>query len=373
MLNHLIQSRYASVLLLFVLYWMVAAASVSGSVGKWALRDQNPGYGIEEVLDDRAKRPFAYRRLLPEAADLAERVVPGSVKAYVAAKLSPHLTFARATAAADPRYAFRYVVMVYACVAAALGALFVLTALLRKLGFNQQTAILAPVAFLLAFPFVQTVGGYYYDVVELFFLSAAALAAVYQRWIVLCMLAVPATLNKEAFFFFLPTLYPFLRTGMAPKAVLACLAAAIAVSGAVNTWIKWLYAAAPGDVAYFQLFNNLEKYLQPATYLELEVTYGVVGPSGAFIGTLLVLALLVLRAWPACVESVRRHVLIAALLNAPLFAAFCAPGELRNLSLLFVGFVVMLACVIENRRRPAAPQPVQQAAQANHTTASHTT
>ena len=113
------------------------------------------------------------------------------------------------------------------------------------------------------------------------------LAALHGRWILLCLLAVPATLNKEAFFFFLPTLYPILRTRANVKPVLAYLAVAIGISGAMNAWIKWWYAAAPGDVAHLQLLNNIDKYLQLKTYVELEVTYGVVGPSGAFIGTLL--------------------------------------------------------------------------------------
>lgn len=356
MLNKLIWSRGAGLLLMFALYWIVAAASVSGCLGKWGLRDQMPGYGIEQVLDDRASRPFAYRRLLPEAADLAERLTPAALQAYVVAKLSPHRTFARATAAADPRYAFRYVLMLHACFAAALGALFVLSAVLRRFGFGRQTCTLAPMIFLLAFPFIQTGGGYYYDVVELFFLSSALLAALQRRWMVLCVLAVPATLNKEAFLFFLPALYPLLRTAMNPRAALATLAGAIGISGAMNVWIKYLYAAAPGDVAHFQLLGNLKAYARLSSYLELEVTYGIAGPSGTFIGTALLLAILVLRAWPSCPDVMRRHLAIAALVNLPLFLVFCAPGELRNLSLLFVGLVVLIACVIEPEPRPASRQ-----------------
>lgn len=368
MLNRMIRSRWAGLLMLFAVYWIVAAASVSGSIGKWALRDQMPGFGIEEVLDDRAIRPFAYRRLLPEAADMAERLTPAAVKAYAVAKLSPHRTFTRASAAADPRYAFRYVVLFHACFVAALGALFVLSAVLQRVGFSQTTCMLAPMIFLLAFPFIQTGGGYYYDVVELFFLGSALLAALHRRWVVLCLLAVPATWNKEAFLLFLPALYPLLRTAMTPRAALASLAAAFGVSAAMNVWIKYLYAAAPGDVAHYQLLGNLEAYARLSRYLELEVTYGVAGPSGTFIGTGVLLAILVLRAWPSCPDPMRRHVAIAALINLPLFVMFCAPGELRNLSLLFVGTVVLIACVIEPERRPPLqhqPGPALQSAAAS--------
>lgn len=354
MLQKAVHSRFASMLILFVLYWIVAAASVSGSLGKWALRDGSEGFGIERVLDGQATRPFVYRRLLPEAADFAERVSPQSVQHYVADKLSPHRTFARASAASDPKYAFRYVVITYLCLGASLLSLYVLSALLKDLGFSRLTTVVAPIAFVLAFPFVQTVGGYFYDAVELFFLSAAALLAVRGYWLALLALAVPATLNKEAFFFFVPALYPMLRIRHARKTALVAIAATVAVSGIVNAWIKWLYVGAPGDVAQLQLLSNIEQYFYLSTYAQLEVTYGMVGPSGAFLGTLLVVAIVVLRGWSSCPPVARRHLLIAAALNLPLFLVFCAPGELRNLSMLFVGFVILLACVIDSQRSPSA-------------------
>lgn len=352
MLQKAVHSRFASMLTLFVLYWIVAAASVSGSLGKWALRDGEQHFGIERVLDEQAIRPFVYRRLLPEAADFAEQVTPQSVQHYVADKLSPHRTFARASAASDPKYAFRYVVITYLCLGASLLSLFVLSAMLRDLGFARLTATLAPMAFVLAFPYVQTVGGYFYDSVELFFLSAAALLAVRGHWIALVALAVPATLNKEAFFFFVLSLYPMLRLRRDRPTALMALVVTVAVSGIVNAWVKWLYAGAGGDVAHLQLLNNIEKYFYLSTYGQLELTYGMAGPSGAFLGTLLIVAIIVLRGWSSCPQVARQHLIIAAALNLPLFLVFCAPGELRNLSMLFVGFVILLACVIDVQRSP---------------------
>lgn len=357
MLQKAFHSRFASLLLLFLLYWIVAAASMSGSMGKWALRDGNADFGIEQVLEDQASRPFAYRRLLPEAADIAERITPHSVKNYVAVKLSPHRTYTRATAASNPKYAFRYVVIAYLCFGASLLSLVVLSALLRDLGFARLTATLAPMAFILAFPFVQTLGGYYYDSVELLFLSSAALFAMRGHWIVLLALAVPATLNKEAFFFFVPSLYPMLRIRHSRKLALMTIAATMGISGVVNAWIKWLYAGTGGDIAQLHFLNNIEQYLSLSTYVQLELTYGMVGPGSAFLGTLLILAIIVVRGWSYCPQVARQHLIIAAALNLPLFLIFCAPGELRNLSMLFVGFVILLAGVIDFQRSPAPVSP----------------
>jgi hypothetical protein len=350
MLQKVINSRFVSVLVFFVLYWIVAAASTSGSLGKWALRDGNEEFGVEQILDEQAVRPFAYRRLIPEAADLAERIVPKPVKTYVVDKLSPHRTFTRATAAANSRYAFRYVVISYLCFGASLLTLFLLSALLNDLGLGYYKATLAPIAFVLAFPFVQTIGGYFYDSVELFFLSAAALAAIRGRWIFLIALSIPATLNKEAFFFFAISLYPLLLIRCSRRTALISIVAMVVISGGVNAWVKWLYIDAGGGVVSFQLLNNLEKYFNFSTYAQLEVTYGIVGPSGAFLGTLLVVGIIAARGWQSCPKVVRHHLLIAAMLNLPLFVMFCAPGELRNLSLLFVGFVVLIASAIGSQR-----------------------
>jgi hypothetical protein len=354
MLYSLSQSRWASLLLLFSLCWIVATASMSGSIAKWGLRDDVPDYGIEQVLDNTAIKPFAYRRLLPELADFAERITPQRVQAYVVDKLGPYRSYVRTLSSAKERYAFRYIVIMYACLGSCIGSLLVLRRVLKDLGFGSQAALFVPVVFILAFPFVQTVGGYPYDYPELFFMSAALLLALRRHWVWLCLLTIPATLNKESFFFFLITLYPILRGNASNKATLRILGAAILVAGCINIALKWAYLDAGGGTASFQLFNNI-KYFYLSSYREFEVTYGFVGPSGAFIGTLAVIAAIVLRAWPSCSAMMRAHIKFAAVLNLPLFILFCATGELRNLSILFVGFIVLLAYVVD-QHQPSAGQ-----------------
>jgi len=90
----------------------------------------------------------------------------------------------------------------------------------------------------------------------------------------------------------------------------------------------------------------------------LETTYGVIGPSRAFAGTLVLLIVVALRGWPTCPPVARRHIAIATVINLPLFILFAAGGELRNLSLLFPGLVILIACSIrvgERRSAPALP------------------
>lgn len=343
-----VASRWVSYLLLFILYWISATATISGFLGKWALRDSSPTYGIEQVLDNTAIKPFAYRILLPTVASAADRFAPARVKAYAVDKLGPYRTFTRATSSEKANYAFRYVVIIYLCLGFCLASLYALRKILLELNFSKQAATSVPVAFMLAFPFVQTIGGYFYDYPELFFLSVATLLAIRNQWLLLIFISIPATLNKEAFFFFLPALYPLFRAHASRKTVLSVLGAAIALSGLVNIAVKWAYRGAEGGAAHFQLFNNLHKYLLPSTYGQLEITYGFVGPSGPFMGTLLIIAVIIVRGWQYCPARVRTHFLIASAINIPLFILFCAPGEMRNLSLLFVGFVVLMTSALES-------------------------
>ena len=52
--------------------------------------------------------------------------------------------------------------------------------------------------------------------------------------------------------------------------------------------------------------------------------------------------------WPSCGRVLMTHIKTAALISAPLFLVLVSPGELRALSLLSVGFVVMMAYSIES-------------------------
>jgi formate/nitrite transporter FocA (FNT family) len=75
----------------------------------------------------------------------------------------------------------------------------------------------------------------------------------------------------------------------------------------------------------------------------------VPGPSGAFVGTLAVLALVVARGWPASPPALRRHLLLAATINLPLLLVFSATGELRNLSFLYVGLALLVARAMDRK------------------------
>jgi hypothetical protein len=91
------------------------------------------------------------------------------------------------------------------------------------------------------------------------------------------------------------------------------------------------------------LGRNLLFYINPRNLFQHEVNYGLVTFRGYNIIFVLLIAVLLLRAWKPLPVRVRQHIAIAAAINLPLLFAVCAPGELRNLSLLYPGRLFLIA------------------------------
>lgn len=340
-------SRAAACFLLFAFFWIVAAAAFSGFAGKWGLRDGDPRFGVAAMLDMEAHKPFVYRQLLPDLARRLDAVAPDRLKERVAARFRPDAVFAKSRPGSTHDARFRYAVVYYLSFLALLGSLFVLRRILLHFNVSPLAAVLAPTAFALSFPYLQTVGGYFYDTVELLFASLAFLLALRARLIALAALVLVATLNKETFFFVLPALYPLLRRRLSRRRAWLAVGMLVLLAGLMNLALKAAYLEAFGGALEFHLPANVAAYLSGNPYFRLETTYGLVGPSRAFVGTLGVLGIVLWRAWPLAPRVLRRHLAICALVNLPLFLAFCATGELRNLSMTFTGLVLLVAFLID--------------------------
>ncbi len=341
--------RLATWFLTFCLFWVAAAASYGGFAAKWSLRDGNSRASIERLLDGEASRPFAFRVLVPWLANALDRQVSDNWKAVLTDKLHAGRSFARATESTDRPYAFRHLVVSYSVFAALLASAWCLRALCREAGASEGAALVGAVALLLVFPYLQTIGGYYYDAWELLAFAAALLLAMRGRIAALLAITLFATLNKETFALFLPALYPMLRLRRGVRISFICLAMALAIATGVNVWVRFHFAGLPGGGAEYHLRANMMNYLLPwkGAYTELEITYGLLGPGGAFFATLLALGLVVRLGWRRMPPHWRRHAALAAAINIPFFIVFCATGELRNLSLLFPVLAVQMSLAFD--------------------------
>ena len=357
------ESHLASILLLCGIFWIVSSASFCGFYDKHKFLDGDQINGIEQMLNTTAYKPFVYRQLVPILSELAYKLTPHTVREKIVARgasLAPSI---------DPELLFRYF-MVY-CISffSLFLSLFVLRAIALDAGVGKVAAIFSPMCFALAFPYLQTAGGYFYDFTELLFLSLAFLMALRNKVLFLLALILPATLNKETFIFFIPSLYPLLRCHYSTRKVVMLILVAVFAAGIVNIFMKLAFIDAPGAAAEIELLTNLKNYFLPRTYMLIDVTYKNIGPCGASIGTLAVIFVIIFRGWSLCPQMIKRHFLTASAINFPLFLMFCNTGELRNLSLLFVGFVILIAFIIEKSAstKPSSPPIFTQTVMASAT------
>jgi hypothetical protein len=356
-----INSKITSFFLLCIIFYITAAASFSGFIGKWGLNDDDWRTNIQLIFDGTAPKPWVYRQLAPIISELVYDVTPSVIKKHVVELSYKHLykkqhpydlqNKSTVSAEVESKSRYKYVVVYYITFASFFFSLFTLRLILLDAGVGKLASVLAPISFLLALPYLQTIGGYFYDGIELLFLGLAFITAKRGKILLLFFVLILATLNKETFIFFIPALYPFVRNNFKKNSAVLIVLIAILTAGIINIIMKFAFLEAPGNVGQFQLSQNIA-YFYPSTYFHIETTYGVLSPQGMFIGTLATIIVIVSRGWSRCSDIIRRHIYIAASVNFPLLLTFSATGELRNLSFLFIGFVILTAYTIENTVTP---------------------
>jgi len=178
------------------------------------------------------------------------------------------------------------------------------------------------------------------------------------RLILLAAVAAMATWNKEAFFFFVATLYPLLRLSLSRIRAAGVVAALVFVCGCVYLALRMRYAGNPGGAVSFQPGANLLHFLDPGNWFRTESTYGVALPKGLSAVMMLMIAGVAVIGWGRLPAPLRQHVLAAVAVNVPLFLLFAAEGEARNLSMLYPSLLVLMAMALTAWMRGAAsPAP----------------
>jgi hypothetical protein len=350
-----IQARF----LVAVLYFLVAAASYNGYFTKWQMRDSDQAFSLAAVLDGTAQRPWVYRQLMPALANGVEHALPPDVRAAVLRVIlkddGSTVTKIDTPLARDARYTLRYHGVFYLTFLLFFVALFVLRTVCIQVTGDVLAGTLAPLCFAVLMPVLLTIGGYYYDFVELLFMAAAVWATLNRRWMVLAILTVAATTNKEAFFFFAIGLYPLVRVHLDRRRAAILTAGLVTIALLTYLPLRAVYATNPGASAVYQLGRNLAFYANPLNLLKLESTYSIVMLKGYNPIVILALALVIKDGWRGLAPHWRQHFVWTAAINFPLLLLYCAPGEMRNLSLCYVGLIVILATAISRWISELAP------------------
>lgn len=362
--------------LLALFYVIVAAAAFNGFYAKWRLNDGHAPHSLASMVDGTAYRPYVYRQLVPAVANGIQALLPASAVERISERLSePRRVNSRSGLAM--RYpeseamlrsvTLRYHIVYYLTFLALLASMFAMRALCLRLGASAPAATVAPLAVALLLPFFLTEGGFFYDFFEVLFMTCAILLAwraspesparAAARLGLLALVSAAATWNKEAFFFFVATLYPLLRLSLPRLRAAGVVGLLMFVCGCVYLALRIRYAGNPGGTVSFQPGANLFYFLDPGNWFRTEGTYGVALPKGLSAVMMLMIAGAAAIGWGRLPAAFRQHVWVALAINVPLFLLFAAAGEARNLSMLYPSLLGLLAMAMMVWMNAAAPSP----------------
>jgi hypothetical protein len=345
---------WRNVWFLSVVYVLVAAATYCGFYNKWRLKDGSRRDSAIHMLDGDAYRPFVYRQFMPLAAILVDRIAPKFIKERFLAKLFSPLDNPSGMQLGlrhgdidDRVYSFRYYVEYNFGFVLLLASMLLMRYFCSSLGCSRLSSTIAPAIVALSLPVLQSKGGYIYDFSELFFFFASlCLIMSRYRWFVV-PLAILGTLNKESYVFFLLTIVPLVRPYRIDRAGTAVLTCSLATAGLVYLGLKMTYAGNPGANVEFHLPQTLLFYMNPLNLLAVETTYGIVMFAGYSFVSVLTVGMLISLGWRRFDRRLKLYALACATINVPLVLLFAAPGETRNLSLLYPTLLLLIAFVVE--------------------------
>jgi len=358
----------------FLILFTAAAASFSGFYEKWHFREAMPEYqtnlpstgpklggvslSLGVMLNGTASRPYVYRQLLPTIANSIDSVLPASVKEALYSFRTPSGKFLRERFFISPmarshEYFVRYLIIYFSTFTFAILSTCGMFFFARSQGFNSTQSIAASAVMILLLPVFMSVGGYYYDYAELAFLVAAVLIALRLHWALLIPLAALAAWNKESFLLFVPCFYPLLRSRFSRWQAIVATGASGLAAGLVVAALRSHFAGNSGGSVEFHLAEQISYLLNPAKMIVPgDSTYGIISLPSLNPFTLAIILFLVWDGWSQLSLELRRFTGVAALINLPLFFLFCAPGELRDLSFLYLSFMLLIAVQLKKADQP---------------------
>jgi hypothetical protein len=350
----------------FVLFFLAASASFNGYYQKWhfgeaGLSGEDERFSFEAMVDGTAYRPWVYRQFLPACVNRIDRALPDSFKSWLynrpgfgADPLED--PFFDSPTAENPAYSFRYLLLYAATFLSALLAVYAMYLVCRALEAPRPAALFAPIIVILLVPYIESQGGYFYDYPELAFFALAAWIALRFDWWWIIPVAALGTWNKESFLLFVPTLYPLLRRRNSRRNAWLGIGVLCLVCVAVHYPIRLGFAHNPGGAMEMHWRDQLNWLLQPQNLLfGTEKTYGVRALKAFTLVPMTLLAWSVWRGWGHLPRAIQRHAQIAAAINLPLYVLFCWPGELRDLSLLYLVFLLVVASNLKEWFGSSAP------------------
>jgi hypothetical protein len=360
----LFSTRLFHAMCLAVLLIVASAASFSAFYEKWHFREAGVrGFDsiaqFDQMIDGTANRPYIYRQLLPDIANSLTRALPvDAIARRVPARAKERIGVAFNLS--SKKYPAQYLIVYIATYLSALLAAFALYRVCTAVNLSQPAAVFATVVFMLLFPLIGIKGGYFFDYPELFFMAVAAWMALEFDWWWIIPIAALGTWNKESFLLLMFALYPLFRLRSSRLKSLIAVGVLVAVCVVVYLPIRQHFAHNPGGTVEWHLKDQVDFYLHPFRVdTWVDRTYDLMFPALSAPIPLMLLIWVVWRSWRLLPRWLKRHAQIAAVINIPLYLLFCQPGEFRDLSLLFISFLLVLAFSLQQWMNSAVQKRVE--------------
>lgn len=339
--------------MVFFLLLAISAAGYCGFFAKWAFRDGASSMGFAAMIEETATRPFVHRQLLPKTVKVIAATLPEQVREKLTIKLNTDHSIEKrfAQAKIPKQYVIEYNLLYGLCFLAFFISIGLLRSLLCEIIQDEVAGTLGAMFFALIFPFLEVLGGYYYDIFEILFMFLAARLALHGNWLGLIILAPIAEANKESFLFFLLTLYPLLRMHHDFRKAAAITLGTAFLAGLTYLYIRQMYIGNPGEMADWRIKDHLKSIFHLAGYFYTTSIYGLPLGLGMFLPHMICVYWIVRKAWHHLTDAWKNHAKIALVINGILYFLFVLPNEIRDLSLLYVTFMILTAFFIRDLMR----------------------
>jgi hypothetical protein len=345
------RSRIYRIFCIFILFYAAASASYLGFYTLWHFHEAGAAghwdlpYGIDDVLNGTAYRPVIYRQMIPATANWLDKEIPQGIKDRVIRQRFSHDPNPNSSPLRyNKAYLIRYEIVYDVSFLFAFLAVIAMYLVCKSFGFSPMVCIFTPVVFILIFPYFLNWGGYYYDYPELAFFALSIWIAREYKWWWLLPVALLATWNKETYLIFIPMLYPFVRAKLSRLQAFAGIGCLCAASFAVYYRIHTMFQGnltGPAVSRWREHLDMLVHFYQ--LFIRIDTIYNIYTLSSFSFFPLAMITWTVCRGWHRFTPEFKLHAKIAALINFPLFFFFCSLYEMRNLSMLYMVFLLGLA------------------------------
>jgi len=335
------------VLMLMLLYAIAASQAVWSFAYKWTTIANHPEYSLEKIMDGSSPKPYAFRVLVPDAINLASNMVPEQFsgvliersRLMLEAVLGTHYT-----GMLNDRLALGYALaMISAFLFLFLTLiLFRATSILyfEKTQVSKVVQDFSPIAYALLLTIsYRAHNGFIYDHFEIFIFSLYILLKKRRMFFLSISVLILAIFNKETAIFF-PVFGAVIAwseerrlTGKDLGRIM--IESLLVMAGFVT--VRIMLMDHPGSSTEWHFFTNLEFWLSWYPLFAITTPHfpllPLPKPSNIVISWALLL--MIFGYWREKPREIRALLLIAGLINIPLFILFCYQDEYRNLSLMF--------------------------------------